>query len=109
MTLCVAIAGRQGEGVANSGLARGHGDLPDEGPDEGLGFRAVAPPQVVAYVARKGRNGLHVIQRRALSRGVSQASRPRWSSDWPYDMAQDWPASCILSVDSLTQEEQKIS
>ena len=107
MTLCVAIAGQQRDRVANGGLARGHGDLPDEGPDEGLGFRAVARPQVVAYVARKGRNGLRVVQRRALSRGVSQASRPRWSSEWPYDMAQDWPASCILIVDILTQEERK--
>ena len=68
-----------------------------------------ARPQVVAYVARKGRNGLRVVLRRALSRGVSQVSPPRWSSDWPYDMAQDWPASCILGVGSLTQEEQKTS
>ena len=89
MTLRVVIAGRQGDRVANSGLARGHSNLPDEEPDEGLGFRAVARPQVVAYVARKGRNGLRVVQRRALSRGVSQASPPRWSSDWPYVMAQD--------------------
>ena len=29
-----------------------------------------------------------------------------FGSDWPYDMAQDWPVSWILSMESLTQEEK---
>ena len=29
-----------------------------------------------------------------------------FGTDWPYDMAQDWPVSWILSMDSLTQEEK---
>ncbi len=30
-----------------------------------------------------------------------------FGTDWPYDMAQDWPVSWILSMDSLTQEEKE--
>ena len=29
-----------------------------------------------------------------------------FGTDWPYDMAQDWPVSWILSMESLTQEEK---
>ena len=29
-----------------------------------------------------------------------------FGTDWPYDMAQDWPVSWILSLDSITQEEK---
>ncbi len=29
-----------------------------------------------------------------------------FGTDWPYDMAQDWPVSWILSMDSLTQDEK---
>ncbi len=28
-----------------------------------------------------------------------------FGTDWPYDMAQDWPVSWILGMESLTQEE----
>ena len=30
-----------------------------------------------------------------------------FGTDWPYDMAFDWPVSWILSLDSLTQEEKE--
>lgn len=30
-----------------------------------------------------------------------------FGSDWPYDMAQDWPVSWILSLESITQEEKE--
>ena len=29
-----------------------------------------------------------------------------FGTDWPYDMAQDWPVSWILSMDTLTQDEK---
>jgi aminocarboxymuconate-semialdehyde decarboxylase len=29
-----------------------------------------------------------------------------FGTDWPYDMAFDWPVSWILSLDSLTQDEK---
>ena len=29
-----------------------------------------------------------------------------FGTDWPYDMAQDWPVSWILSLDSITQDEK---
>ena len=29
-----------------------------------------------------------------------------FGTDWPYDMAQDWPVSWILKMDSLTQDEK---
>ena len=29
-----------------------------------------------------------------------------FGTDWPYDMAQDWPVSWILSLESITQEEK---
>ena len=29
-----------------------------------------------------------------------------FGTDWPYDMAQDWPVSWILSMESLTQDEK---
>lgn len=29
-----------------------------------------------------------------------------FGSDWPYDMAQDWPVSWIISLESITQEEK---
>ena len=29
-----------------------------------------------------------------------------FGTDWPYDMAQDWPVPWILSMESLTQEEK---
>ena len=32
--------------------------------------------------------------------------RVLFGTDWPYDMAQDWPVSWILSMESLTQEEK---
>ena len=30
-----------------------------------------------------------------------------FGTDWPYDMAQDWPVSWILSMESLTQDEKE--
>ena len=30
-----------------------------------------------------------------------------FGTDWPYDMAQDWPVSWILSMESITQEEKE--
>ena len=30
-----------------------------------------------------------------------------FGTDWPYDMAQDWPVSWILSMESLSQEEKE--
>jgi aminocarboxymuconate-semialdehyde decarboxylase len=30
-----------------------------------------------------------------------------FGSDWPYDMAQDWPVSWIMSLESITQEEKE--
>ena len=32
--------------------------------------------------------------------------RVLFGTDWPYDMAQDWPVSWILSMENLTQEEK---
>ncbi|MCY3692603.1 MAG: amidohydrolase family protein, partial [Chloroflexi bacterium] len=32
--------------------------------------------------------------------------RVLFGTDWPYDMAQDWPVSWILSLESITQEEK---
>ena len=32
--------------------------------------------------------------------------RVLFGTDWPYDMAQDWPVSWILSLESLTQDEK---
>ena len=29
-----------------------------------------------------------------------------FGTDWPYDMAQDWPVSWLLSMESLTQDEK---
>ena len=29
-----------------------------------------------------------------------------FGTDWPYDMAQDWPVAWLLSMDSLTQDEK---
>ena len=29
-----------------------------------------------------------------------------FGSDWPYDMAQDWPVSWIMEMESITQEEK---
>ena len=29
-----------------------------------------------------------------------------FGTDWPYDMAQDWPVSWILAMESLTQDEK---
>ena len=29
-----------------------------------------------------------------------------FGTDWPYDMAQDWPVSWILAMDTLTQDEK---
>jgi len=34
------------------------------------------------------------------------ADRVVFGTDWPYDMALDWPVSWILSMESLTQEEK---
>ena len=33
--------------------------------------------------------------------------RVLFGTDWPYDMAQDWPVSWVLSLRSLTQEEKE--
>ena len=33
--------------------------------------------------------------------------RVLFGTDWPYDMAQDWPVSWILSMESITQEEKE--
>ena len=30
-----------------------------------------------------------------------------FGSDWPYDMAQDWPVSWIMSLESITQAEKE--
>ncbi len=30
-----------------------------------------------------------------------------FGTDWPYDMAQDWPVSWVLSLESLTQDEKE--
>ena len=30
-----------------------------------------------------------------------------FGTDWPYDMAQDWPVSWILSMESITQDEKE--
>ena len=32
--------------------------------------------------------------------------RVLFGTDWPYDMAQDWPVSWILSLESITQDEK---
>ena len=29
-----------------------------------------------------------------------------FGTDWPYDMAQDWPVSWIMGLESITQEEK---
>ena len=34
------------------------------------------------------------------------ADRVVFGTDWPYDMALDWPVSWILSMESLSQEEK---
>jgi len=34
-------------------------------------------------------------------------ARVVFGTDWPYDMAQDWPVSWILRMESLTQEEKE--
>jgi len=36
------------------------------------------------------------------------ADRVLFGTDWPYDMALDWPVSWILSMPSLTQEEKEL-
>ena len=33
--------------------------------------------------------------------------RVLFGTDWPYDMAQDWPVSWVLSLESLTQDEKE--
>jgi aminocarboxymuconate-semialdehyde decarboxylase len=33
--------------------------------------------------------------------------RVLFGTDWPYDMAQDWPVSWVLSMESLTQDEKE--
>lgn len=35
------------------------------------------------------------------------ADRVVFGTDWPYDMALDWPVSWILSMESLTQQEKE--
>ena len=45
-----AIVSWQGDGIADGGLARGHGNLLDEEPDEGLGLRVIARVQIGAQV-----------------------------------------------------------
>jgi len=30
-----------------------------------------------------------------------------FGTDWPYDMALDWPVSWILSLTTLTQDEKE--
>jgi aminocarboxymuconate-semialdehyde decarboxylase len=35
------------------------------------------------------------------------ADRVLFGTDWPYDMALDWPVSWILAMDSLTQDEKE--
>src|SRR6267143_2006014 len=35
------------------------------------------------------------------------AERVVFGTDWPYDMALDWPVSWILAMESLTQEEKE--
>jgi aminocarboxymuconate-semialdehyde decarboxylase len=35
------------------------------------------------------------------------ADRVVFGTDWPYDMALDWPVSWILAMESLTQEEKE--
>ncbi len=32
--------------------------------------------------------------------------RVLFGTDWPYDMAQDWPVSWVLAMESITQEEK---
>jgi aminocarboxymuconate-semialdehyde decarboxylase len=34
------------------------------------------------------------------------ADRVVFGTDWPYDMALDWPVSWILGMESLSQEEK---
>jgi len=36
------------------------------------------------------------------------ADRVVFGTDWPADMCIDWPVSWILSLQSLTQEEQEM-
>ena len=33
--------------------------------------------------------------------------RVLFGTDWPFDMAIDWPVSWLLGLDSLTQEEKE--
>jgi aminocarboxymuconate-semialdehyde decarboxylase len=35
------------------------------------------------------------------------ADRVVFGTDWPYDMALDWPVSWILAMESLTQAEKE--
>ena len=36
------------------------------------------------------------------------ADRVVFGTDWPYDMAQDWPVSWILGLESITSEEKEL-
>ena len=36
------------------------------------------------------------------------ADRVVFGTDWPYDMAQDWPVSWILGLESITDEEKEL-
>ena len=36
------------------------------------------------------------------------ADRVVFGTDWPYDMAQDWPVSWILGLESITGEEKEL-
>jgi aminocarboxymuconate-semialdehyde decarboxylase len=35
------------------------------------------------------------------------ADRVLFGTDWPYDMALDWPVSWLLAMNSLTREEKE--
>ena len=50
--------------------------------------------------------GLRVLENamRYRDRG---ADRVVFGTDWPYDMALDWPVSWILAMESLTQSEKE--
>ena len=36
------------------------------------------------------------------------ADRVVFGTDWPYDMALDWPVSWILGMESITDEEKEL-
>ena len=36
------------------------------------------------------------------------ADRVLFGTDWPYDMAQDWPVSWILGLESITDDEKEL-